>query len=157
MKTPPVLAHQRCPQCGAYSQDKVGRCWLCFEAKEQQNPYAATVVPMSTDSLATEFTAWDKFFAVLLGICVVMTILVGIGLAVQDRGMLIPFAILAGPPYLVTIVRGYHRVSVSKPLKPAGLLITLIVSAVGTVLVLHMLAFALFAVLFLLCISGAIR
>jgi hypothetical protein len=107
--------------------------------------------------VATTFTAWDATFTTLLVICVLLTILVGIGFAVQDQALLIPFAILVGLPYLITMVRGLYRIGTSRPLKPSGLLLTLIVSAVGTILVLTMLIAAAVIVLFIMCLNGSIR
>jgi hypothetical protein len=159
MNIPPVLVHRFCPYCGAELQDKSGRCWLCHAPKSEVNPYAATTAPAPEGEIPTKFTAWDVVFTVLLGICVVLTILVGIGFAVQDQGMLIPFAIFVGPPYLITIIRGLHGVGTARQLKPSGLFLTLMVSAVATTLVVIMLAVAAVVVLFIMCItqSGGFR
>ena len=153
MNVPPVLVHRFCPYCGAELQDKSGRCWLCHESKSETNPYAASAALPADVSVPTSFGAWDVFFTILLAVCVVLTILVGIGFAVQDQGMLIPFAIFVGPPYLITIVRGLHRIGSSKPLKPARLFLTLMISAVATALVAIMLAVGAVIVLLIMCLN----
>ena len=160
MNVPPVLVHRFCSYCGAELQDKSGRCWLCHESKNETNPYAVSAVPLSesrspiSESTApASFGAWDALFTILLAVCVILTVLVGIGFAVQDQGMLIPFAIFVGPPYLITIVRGLHRIGSSKPLKPAGLFLTLIISAVATALVAIMLAVGAVIVLLIMCLN----
>lgn len=155
MNVPPVLVHRFCPYCGAELQDKSGRCWLCHEKKTESNPYSVSESSLSetTTSASTAFSTWDAFFTALLVICVVLTVLVGIGFAVQDQGMLIPFAIFIGPPYLVTILRGLHRFGTSKPVNPAGLFLTLMISAVATALVAIMLAVGAVIVLFIMCLN----
>ena len=114
MNIPPVLATNVCVHCGALSQTKEGKCWLCYENKSEPNPFAVSgnLVTEETQSL---MTTWDLVFSVLLGICVFLTLLIGIGLAVEDRGLLVPFAIFMGPAYAVTIFRG----AVSNPSKGA--------------------------------------
>jgi hypothetical protein len=155
MNVPPVLVHRFCPYCGAELQDKSGRCWLCHESKSETNPYATSAALPTDVSVPTSFGAWDVFFTILLAVCVVLTILVGIGFAVQDQGMLIPFAIFVGPPYLITILRGLHRTGSSKPLKPASLFLTLMISAVATASVAILLAVGAVLVLFIMCLSEA--
>lgn len=155
MNVPPVLVNRFCPSCGAAIQDKSGRCWLCHEPKSESNPYSASTAPAQEVETPTTWTAWDAVFTVLLGICVVLTVLVGIGFAVQDQGMLIPFAIFVGPPYLVTILRGLHRVGTSKPLKPSGLFLTLMISAVATALIAILLAVGAVIVLFIMCLNAS--
>jgi hypothetical protein len=162
MNIPPVLVHRFCPYCGAELQDKGGGCWLCHESKSESNPYAVSAAPPSesstpiSESTAPEsFGTWDAFFTILLAVCVVLTVLVGIGFAVQDQGMLIPFAIFVGPPYLITILRGLHRIGSSKPLKPASLFLTLMISAVATASVAILLAVGAVIVLFIMCLNEA--
>jgi hypothetical protein len=160
MNVPPVLVHRFCPYCGAELQDKSGRCWLCHAPKSEGNPYAVSAVPVAesstqiSESTAPEsFGTWDAFFTILLAVCVILTVLVGIGFAVQDQGMLIPFAIFVGPPYLITILRGLYRIGSSKPLKPASLFLTLMISAVATASIAILLVVGAIVVLFIMCLK----
>ncbi len=105
---------------------------------------AAAVSPMST---------WDVVFGILLGICVLLTILIGVGLAVGDRGLLVPFAIFMGPAYVVTMIRGIVPRGNKVSSRPASLLLTFVVSLLATVLISTILAIAAVVLLFLACIG----
>jgi len=100
----------------------------------------------------TAMTAWDVVFSSLFGICVLLTLLIGIGLAVQDTGTLIPFAILVGPAYIATIIRGLVPVR-SVTSHPASLFLTFFVSLLATVLIATLLLVGAAILLFLVCIG----
>jgi hypothetical protein len=152
MNVPPVIVTQTCTHCGALSQTKGGKCWLCYESMYTPNPFAASPQTVSEGSPISPMSSTDIVFSVLLGICVLLTLLIGIGLVVQDAGMLIPFAILVGPAYLVTILRGLASTRSGNP-RPASLLLTFVVSLLVTVSVAILLLVGTIIVLFLVCLG----
>ena len=154
MSVPPVLATQTCVHCGALSQTKEGKCWLCYENKSTPNPFAFTGNPIEEATPQSSMTTWDVVFSALLGICVLLTVLISIGLAVEDRGLLIPFAIFMGPAYLVTILRGVIPRGAKGSPRPANLLLTFVVSILVTGLIVIILAVAAVVLLFLVCIGA---
>lgn len=159
MNVPPIIATHVCANCGARSQSTEGKCWLCFGDKGVANPYAVspgsissgpqTAVPPSSD--------WDSFFKVLLLLCIVLTVLIAVGLGVQDTGMLIPFAIVVGPAYIVTIVRGLAQVNSEKGPKASSLFLTFMLSLMGTIAVFVILAVAAIIFLFIVCLQSINR
>ena len=153
MNIPPVLATQACVHCGALSQSPEGKCWLCFENKSAPNPFSVSGTPMEEAAAVSPMTTWDVVFGILLGICVLLTILIGIGLAVEDRGLLVPFAIFIGPAYVVTIIRGVVPPGNKGSPRPANLFLTFMVSLLATVSISIILAIAAVVLLFLACIG----
>ncbi len=107
---------------------------------------------METD-LVSPMTTWDVVFGVLLGICVLLTILIAVGLAVEDRGLLVPFAIFMGPAYVVTMIRGIVPRGAKGSPRPANLFLTFVVSLLATVLISIILTVAAVVLLFLACIG----
>lgn len=153
MNIPPVLATQACVHCGALSQSPEGTCWLCYENKSAPNPFSVSGAPMKEAAAVSPMSTWDVVFGILLGICVLLTILIGVGLAVGDRGLLVPFAIFMGPAYVVTMIRGIVPRGNKVSSRPASLLLTFVVSLLATVLISTILAIAAVVLLFLACIG----
>ena len=153
MNIPPVIVTQTCSHCGALSQTKNGKCWLCYESTATPNPFAVSANTVADPAPQSPMTAWDIVFGVLLAICVLLTLLIAIGLAVQDPGMLIPFAMVMGPAFIVTIIRGAIPSRSSGTPKPASLFLTFIVSLLVTVLISIILIVAAAIMFFLLCIG----
>ena len=152
MNIPPVIATQTCAHCGALSQTKAGKCWLCYESMSAPNPYAVSQNISAEPADQSPMSAWDIVFSVLLGICVMLTLLIGIGLAVQDVGMLIPFAFLVGPAYLVTLLRGFASTK-AESTRPAALLLTFVVSLLVTVSLAILLLVGTAIMLFFVCLG----
>jgi hypothetical protein len=152
MNVPPIIASFECSHCGARSQSREGKCWLCYEEKSNTNPYSVSQSQIAQSATQKQMSSWDVVFGALLVACVVLTVLIAIGIAVQDRGMLIPFAILVGPAYLVTIIRGVAQ-SNSTP-RPTNLFLTFIVSLLATVGVMVVLAIASVVLLMIVCLQS---
>lgn len=91
--------------------------------------------------------------ALLAGL-VVLALFIGTGLAVQDQGLLIPFAIVVGPAFLATIIQAAYTYSGNRSVKPSALVLTMIGSVAITVGLLAVLALAAIAALFVMCFSG---
>ncbi len=154
MNVPPVIATQACVHCGALSQTNDGKCWLCYENKSTPNPFAVSSNLITEETPYSPMTTLDVIFGVLLGICVLLTVLIGVGLAVEDQGLLIPFAIFMGPAYAVTFFRGIVPRGAKGSLRPASLFLTFVVSLLVTVLITVVLAVAAVVMLFLACAGG---
>ena len=150
MSVPPVLATNACAHCGALSQTKEGKCWLCYENKSEPNPFAVSGNLITSEPPQSQMTTWDVVFSVLLGLCALLSLLIGIGLAVEDKGLLIPFAIFIGPAYAVTIFRGTVSIRSKGTPRPASLFVTFVV----TFLVSILLIVAAVILLFLMCIGA---
>ncbi len=154
MNTPPVLANYSCVHCGAKSQSKEGRCWLCYEDRSTPNPFGVTGKSITEDLPATPASAQDAVFGILLGICVLLTILIGVGLAIENRGLLIPFAIFMSPAYAVTILRGIAQASSNSNPRPASIFFTFVISLIVTILASIVLIVAATIMFFLVCIGA---
>ena len=153
MSIPPVIATHACIHCGARSQSNEGPCWLCYEDKSAPNPFAVTDASLGKDEAVTSVNRWDVVFSVLLGLCVLMTLLIGIGLATEDRGLLVPFAIFMAPAYAVTIIRGMAQLSTKQSARPASLFVTFVVSLLATISMSIILAAAAAIMFFFICIG----
>jgi hypothetical protein len=153
MNIPPVIATVACVHCGALSQSNDGRCWLCYEDKSALNPFVATGSPLSEETASSPMGKWDVVFSVLLGLCVLMTVLIGIGLAIEDRGLLVPFAIFMTPAYAITIVRGMVQMTTKRSPRAASLFVTFVVSILATVSISIVLTVAAAIMFFLMCIG----
>jgi hypothetical protein len=93
-------------------------------------------------------------FGALLAICLLLTLVIAVDLAVEDRGRLIPLAIFIGPAYAVTLFRGIVPRGAKGSLRPAGLFLTFIVSLLVTALISVALAVAAVILLFLASVGG---
>jgi hypothetical protein len=151
---PPVIATHPCIHCGALSQSKDGRCWLCYESKSSPNPFAVSGSFQTDDPVNAPATKRDTVFMVLLGVCVLLTLLIGIGLAVENRGLLIPFAIFLLPAYAVTIISGIASASRNRNPGPASFFFTFVVSLLVTALIAIVLIAAAILFLFLSCMGS---
>ncbi len=153
MNAPPVIATHACVHCGALSQSNEGRCWLCYEDKSLPNPFAVTGASLNDDANSAPTNKWESFFSVLLGLCVLMTLLIGIGLAVEDRGLLIPFALFMAPAYAITISRGMLQMNKDNA-RPSSLLMTFVISLLATVSISMILMVAAAILFFLMCLGS---
>ena len=153
-QVPPVIATYSCVHCGARSQSRVGRCWLCYEDKSAPNPFAVINSLSTEETPASPLDKWDVVFGGLLGACVLLTLLIGVSLAVEDRGLLIPFAIFLAPAYAVTIIRGIVQVSADRKPRPSSIFFTFVISLLVTTLLSILLIVAAAIMIFLACIGA---
>lgn len=152
MIDPPNSTSYVCPQCGARSQSNAGKCWLCLDNQLEPNPFAPTLQE-NPQASSQPYDSKSKFaFGILLAVCVTLTILLGIGMAVQDPGMLIPFAILVGPAFVITAVRGLVQTGNSGSPSPYKLFLTFLISIAVTALISFALLVAAAILLFIVCL-----
>jgi len=163
-----VVAQCICPKCQAAIQPTDRRCWLCSARLESVNPYGQVVPGPESQSSAlrpnsalrpreSANAAWDWFAWAILGLCVGLALLVGIGIAVDSPGGLVPYAIVVVPSLLATLVRGVRDAGPQGELRPQKLLFTLITSSIMTVGILALLAVAAIGLLFLYCVAETYR
>jgi hypothetical protein len=161
MNVPPIMA-QSCEHCGAEYSANAKKCWICYQDRPP-NPYSvdapvpASAVVFPNGKQFTEHTpsAWDSSLMAVLILCMVLAVLIGIGMVVQDRGMIIPFGIFVGPAFAITIIRG--MIQSGTRVRPGSLLLTFFLSLIATLLVLFLLAAALVGMLFLICLSSGLK
>jgi hypothetical protein len=163
---PPVVQHYTCSQCGALCDSARQRCWMChadssyFRSSQQDNPYRTQAMPyeplmpgLQPLPAAAFSSRYDGLFSALLIGCVVLALLVGLGMALQDPGALVGYAILVGPAFAVTGVRALWQIGETGKTQPGRLLVSLAVSFAVTIAVISLLAFAAIVLLFALCIQ----
>lgn len=163
-----IVAQCICPTCQAAIHPTDRRCWLCSAPLESVNPYGQAV-PGPTPRVSTTRpnsplrpresanAAWDWFAWAILGLCFGLAILVGIGIAVDSPGGLIPYAVVVVPSLLATLVRGVRDAGPQGELRPQKLLFTLITSSFMTAGVLALLTVAAIGLLFVYCLAAAYR
>lgn len=107
MNTPPLQNAVRCHACGADNYQLAKQCWMCHSplgATKKPEPeiiYLAEIVDESHRKMRP--SEWI-FFGISMLIVVMLTF-IGIGIAIDDASMLIPYFIVVCPALLVTLVR----------------------------------------------------
>lgn len=151
MNEPPVIQLRLCPLCGASCRTTDKQCWMC-QSPIEANPYAVAQSPEVAASAPN--TRYDAIFLVFLLVCVGLALLIGIGIAAEDPGGLIPYLIVVGPAFAVTGVRALWQLGSTGRTRPGKLLISLVVSFALTIGVLALLAVAAVILLFILCLQA---
>jgi hypothetical protein len=160
MNEPPLLPALVCQRCGATNPPSATKCWLC-EGGGTANPYAvpASLKPAGSAPGAVESapssrveSRTQKVFSVLLGTAVVLALVVGVGLAVQEPGMLVPYLIVITPPFLATGGRALASVAKNEKPKASTLFLTFVWSGLFTAMALALLVVASVIAVFLWCI-----
>lgn len=156
MNEPPVVDSRRCPYCDAHNQSRAIRCWMCHEPLGP-NPWAVSTPGQTNFNQLPSRESWstvDYVFAWLLVLSVLLTVLIGIGFAVQDTGMLVPFMLLVGPAYLATGIRAVLPSRNSTSVKPTSLFVWFVVSFSFTCIIAFILVVASIVALFISCLNG---
>lgn len=155
---PPLLPALICQKCGATNPAHATSCWLCKGAGT--NPYAAapSIQPTSTASRSIVQTPpaqsrAEDVFLVLLLLVLVLAILIAVGLAIQDRGMLVPYLVVVAPALVATGGRALYSVAKGERPKPSALILVFLWSTMATIGLAVLLAVASVIALFLMCIS----
>ena len=109
-------------------------CWLCVGSDRSSSSELPKLLPAAglphNSEIQKNQSRVQTLCAALLVMCIVLTILIGIGLAVQDPGTLIAYAIFVGPAYLATGVRALYGMSREDQPKASTLLLTFLFSGV---------------------------
>lgn len=159
MTDSPPIAHEVCRDCGARYMTLGKKCWLCSARAAGTNPYASNAsLPRSETEVSVQPAGWestsDWVFGILLILCGVLTILVGIGFAVQDLGLLIPFSTCVVPAWMITMVRMLVSQMSDRKTRPMQLFFTFITSLAVTMLIGVLLIVAAVVSLFVICLQS---
>ncbi len=149
------VAKRICPSCQAEMEPTASTCWLC-KVKEP-NPYSfqsAVLSQAAERPIEGKLSTWDVIASVILLCCFGLTILIAIGIGVDSPGSLIPFFIVVGPTYLVTIVRGMLQYNKPSGVKPTSVLLTFLISALITFGIIVGLLVAAVVLIFLTCLRS---
>jgi hypothetical protein len=152
-------ASRTCTHCGAQLKADDTKCWLCFElVGDVSNPYAPssmrpTPPPVLAPMASPQDPVLNGVFAATLVICVLLTLLIGVGLGVSEPGLLIPYAILVGPALVITSIRGIIRGSQGQSLRLGNLLVTYVASLGVTIGLFFLLVMGAIVLLFISCLT----
>ena len=171
MNLPPVRV---CSNCGEEFRGPFAKCWLCLNKPSRgiqrltsdspslsdgsqsssANPFAVNPYYAVRNSNDEKQSAWDTFFFVLLGLVGILALLIGIGFAIQDPGMLIPYAIVVGPSFLAVFIQLLGSGASNTRVKPKKLLFTAFITGVITVSIIIVLFAVAIIALFVVCVSS---
>ncbi|MCC6510376.1 MAG: hypothetical protein IT423_14830 [Pirellulaceae bacterium] len=150
---PPMLPALVCQKCGATNPPHATTCWLCNGTDD--NPYSAPPSQepnlLQTPVLSPTQSRVEIVFMLLLAVTIGFAGLVGIGIAVQDPGMLVPFLIIVGPAFIATGSRALVSVAKGERPKASALFVTLLWSGMFTALTIALLVVSAVIALFLMC------
>ena len=155
---PPIVNIRHCPACGANCEMGHKFCWLCsaplgeVDSTQAKNPFAAREIPESSQPGATG--VFDSVFLLLAGTCLALAVLVGVGLAIEEPGTLIPYLIIVGPAFAIPGVRALWRSGRGKPIKGGKLFVDMIFTFVMTLGIVAILILAAFGLLIAMCFSA---
>lgn len=132
-------------------------CWLCVGSDRSSSSELPKLLPTTglphNSEIQKNQSRVQTLCAALLVMCIVLTILIGIGLAVQDPGTLIAYAIFVGPAYLATGVRALYGMSREDQPKASTLLLTFLFSGVFTAMAVALFAIASVIAFFVWCLT----
>ncbi len=137
---PPPLAPIACPKCGAANYAHLQACWLCHTPLRpaNENPYAAGSV-VAPAKLAYDVGApvaaqsrVETMFMWLLVATVALAVMVGIGIGVQDSGLLTVYLVVLVPSLSAAGVRALYSLAKGESPKPSKMFMTFILSAMIT-------------------------
>ena len=157
MNEPPRMPVLLCTRCAAANPSYATQCWLCSSSDRTASDATARLVPLAEfandPARLRSQTRTQQLCAGLLVASLALTLLVAIGFAVQDRGMLIPLLIVVGPAYLATGVRALHDFATDKQLKASSLLLTFLFSGLFAMLALVLFVVACCVAFFVWCVT----
>ncbi len=154
---PPQLPMLICSRCGTTNPSYATQCWLCSTDRMQSTVGAPQLIPVdqyiADPAIARSQKRTQTICATLLAVCVVLTILIGIGIASDEPGGLIAYGIIIGPAYLATGVRALRGVATNETQDASKLLLTFVLSGTFTVMAIFFLAIASFIAFFVWCLT----
>ena len=136
-----------CPQCRADNPPHAGKCWLCHAPLAGRELVTAELAPQ-----ARPLPLAEAFFWTLTGGCLLLLVLVGIGIAQTDPGLLIVYVIVLAPALIATLARSLLSIQRGQGVSGMEVFLTLLFSASVTVLVVVVLFVAVIVAFFAYCL-----
>jgi hypothetical protein len=145
-----------CQECGAENLLPATRCWLCYRPLNTGTDIVTAEVVGTAPPRAVDRMTQIVFSVMTIGV-VGLTFLVGIGVAINERALLIPYGIVVLPALIATGVSLLrHRESTGAVSWQRGFL-TLVLSFGITVGVLVLITVAMIVGLFFMCLHEITR
>jgi RsiW-degrading membrane proteinase PrsW (M82 family) len=116
-----------CPECGADNVPVANRCWMC-QGDLKSAPKRS--VPLHRDAKPV-WAGNESTTLILFATLCVLVFLVGIGSYASEPGLLIPFAIIATPALLATIIRASRKRHQGKPMGIGETIATFFISGIA--------------------------
>ncbi|MGN6543699.1 MAG: hypothetical protein ACTHK7_01525 [Aureliella sp.] len=153
MSEPPLMPAMVCRRCGATNPPHAVKCWLC-EKRDHSDPYAvSTLAPLpSGPGAKAELSRVQLVFLGVLIACAAVALLIGVGIGVQDPGMLVPYAVVVGPAFLATGVRAAVMIGRKEQPRPSSLFFTFLWTSLFMAMALILLVVASVIAFFLWCV-----
>lgn len=102
-----------CPECGADNLAFATSCWMCYRDIRNETPIIEAVAVDSSPKAAVaqrpSYAPGEWFFRIATFLVLVLLVLVGIGLATEEVGLVIVYALLVTPPLLGALFRIRRR------------------------------------------------
>lgn len=145
-----------CPECGADCVASAPRCWMCGgDLSRAETIYQAQAVTASMrgagNAGAMPVSEW--FFAISTCLLLGVVLLVGLGLAVDEPGTAILYAIVVSPALLATLIRTQLKRASHGRVSWAEKFATLMISGALTVSIVTVLCVAACVALFVYCLT----
>ncbi|MGE0757804.1 MAG: hypothetical protein AB7F89_09885 [Pirellulaceae bacterium] len=136
-----------CPDCQATCAPDAPRCWMC-QADLAQVDTIVTAELVAPPRGGVSETVFAGATLLLVGLAA----LLGIGIAIDEPGAAVVYALVAAPALLATVIRVQIRKSKVGHVSWAERFVTLLVSASVVVAILVMLVVASVVALFIYCL-----
>lgn len=137
-----------CPECGADNLSAEDRCWIC------RSDLSAAAEFVAAEKIAASKPGWIAGTDTPLNLAVLgvlLVVLVGIGVGLQNHWSLVPYIVVAGPALLITLIHTEAKVLDKKRVKPEQIVATFFVSTAAIVAVLGLICLGLFIAFWALC------
>lgn len=143
-----MAAQLVCPNCRADNPPYAGKCWLCHAPLGGEKEFVTAELVQKARPLPLA----EGFFWVLTAGCLLVLVLVGIGIAQEDAGMLILYAIVLAPALIATAARSLLSLQRGKGVSGMEVFLTLLFSTSVTILVVVVLFVAVIVAFFAYCL-----
>ena len=141
-----------CPRCGAKITSPFAACWLCSGKPEDRNSIKVNSQTTQTYVAGNGSSSiFEGIYTAILAICAVMAVLIGIGLTIQDPGLLVPYLFLLGPILLASGVHGSQQIVTTGRIQPGSLLKTVMIASLTVFALVAALIIAFVIFLFAIC------
>lgn len=144
-----------CPECGAENISIGKSCWMCH-----RDLHGVTVTyraEQGTSSVRPAFAPPESFTVLVAVASGLLVLMVGYGVATTGLASLIPFAIIAVPALLATLIRVGRKHSRGEEVGLVEMIGTFLLSGVAALGLIVSLGVAAIAGLFIYCLAGGMN